>query len=144
MEFPKESPRKPRRPFRRLSLKTAIAVLVGLTAIAAIAGYLALSDGDSDKARRAASAPTQGIACPYLRQAYEASLQRDERTLRTSVETAAKAGESALDTSGQIFGRPEEVAIELEYAISMNDDAFAVATTLFDDARTACNRIGKW
>jgi hypothetical protein len=139
MEPPKEPPREPG--YR--SLKTAVGILIGLGVISAVVGYLVLS-GDGSQQPAAAPTPKRGVACPHLRKAYEQRLGGNEDAASTSVRAAARAGEAALDKSGQAFGRPEEIALELEYAISNGHAPATDVSTLLEHARDACRRLGRW
>jgi hypothetical protein len=127
-----------------LSLST-IALLAGLIGAALIAGYLWLSDGDESPSRpSAAAAPERGVACPQLREAFVHSRNGDEDGLLRSVNAAARAGERALDTSGQSFGRPEEIALELQYALSkIMSIRDRRVRTLLEQAQEACEQPGR-
>lgn len=145
MESRKEPPRRSLRRFHHPSLKTMIATLVGLGAIATIAGYLVLSDGESEDQPSPAPAPTRGAACPDLREAYEHSLEGNEVALEASVKAAARAGEAALEKSGTVFGQPEKIALELEYLLAEEPDKFSVsAREYWLHAKEACQRIRRW
>jgi hypothetical protein len=119
-----------------------IGLFVGLLVAGAVAVYLSTSDGDSG--RPATAPPKRGVACPALRDAFEQSQAGNQAAFRRSVEAAARAGEGSLDRSGQVFGRPEEIALELEYAITKRDSGTTSVPSLLNDARVVCARLGRW
>jgi hypothetical protein len=84
-----------------------------------------------------------GVACPDLREAFAYSVSGEEAATRRSVEAAARAGELALDRSGQTFGRPEEIAIELRYALAAEAPTTRTQS-LFEEARRDCTALGHW
>jgi hypothetical protein len=143
MDPRREPPGEPGQRSDRLSLKTAIAVLVGLGMIGIVVGYLAFSDRESDQPSVGDGAQ-EGVACPHLRDAYDRRLEGKETAVRGAVEAAARAGEAALDRSGQVFGRPEEIALQLEYAITEGNRAATNVSRLLENARDACIRLGQW
>lgn len=139
---PPEVPERGQRSTRILLLA------VGIVAAAAVGGYLWLS-GDDPSRETAGSlepeGPEEGVACPYLHEAFTHSQTGDAEALRQSVDAAAQAGEQALQQSGQTFGRPEEIAIELQHALTeQSEPAGEGTTTYLAEARDACGRLGRW
>jgi len=61
-------------------------------------------------------APVQGLACPNLLQASSAYARGDRVTFTEQIARAATIAEQMLQTSGQEFGRPERIALELHLA----------------------------
>jgi hypothetical protein len=120
-----------------------IAFIVGLLVAGAVAVYLWTSDGGSD--RPTAASPQRGVACPHLREAFEHSEAGNEVSARRSVDAAARAGEEALNRSGQVFGRPEEIAIELQYVLAEDSKrARKDVARYFAQAQTACEQLERW
>ena len=121
-------------------------LVVGIVAAAAVGGYLWLS-GDDPSGGTAGTPQLQGaeegVACPYLHEAFTHSQTGDAAALRQSVDAAAQAGEQALQQSGQAFGRPEEIAIEFQYSLQ-SEPAGEDTTTYLAEAREACDRLGRW
>lgn len=108
-----------------------------------VAVYLWTSGEEPD--RPVVEAPERGLACPDLREAFEQSEAGNEEALRGSVHAAARAGEQALDRSGQVFGRPEEIALELEYALTKKGGkASRDVARLMGEAEKACESQGRW
>jgi hypothetical protein len=152
---PPEVPERGRRSEGRLpwagGLQLRHVVLVaGIIAAVAIGGYLWLSGDDSSVADETADAPEsvvaeKGMACPHLYEAFTHRQAGDAEALRRSVDTAAQVSEQALQQSGQDFGRPEELAIELQYALSEDTESTAQGVVrYFDQAREACEEMGQW
>ena len=87
----------------------------------------------------------RGVACPHLHEAFTHSQSGDTGALRRSVDRAAQAGEQALQQSGQTFGRPEEIAIELQYTLTEQPDSAGAETAKYlAQAKTACQRLDQW
>jgi len=121
-----------------------MAVLAGVFVAVAVAVYLWTSDGGSD---RPAPVPHEkrGVACPALRDAFEETQAGERESFRQSVDEAVRAGEEALDRSGQVFGQPERIAIELQYALATNAGQTSTELMrLLENARSACLRLGRW
>jgi hypothetical protein len=117
--------------------------IVGLLVAGAVAVYLWTSDGGSD--RPATARPQRGVACPHLREAFEQREAGNEVALRRSVGAAARASEEALNRSGQVFGRPEEIAIELQYVLAEDSNrARKDVAMYFAKAQTACEQLERW
>jgi hypothetical protein len=58
-----------------------------------------------------------------------------------AVNQAARAAETALDTSGQLFGRPEELSLELDAAVARDPQQPESIRGLLNQALTACNEL---
>jgi len=85
------------------------------------------------------------VACPALREAFEQNQAGNDAAFRRAVDAAARAGEQALDRSGQVFGRSEEIALELRYALTEGPDRARKDGTLYlEQARKACEQLGRW
>lgn len=85
----------------------------------------------------------RGVACPHLREAFDHYRSDDRPAFVRSVETAARAGERALDRSGQRFGRPERAALELE-SVARKPGEDRERERLFELARATCGELGLW
>lgn len=121
-----------------------IALGAGLLVAAGVGGFLWASNPDSDHPR-AAPRPETGVACPGLRKAFAYHQSGNFKELRRSVATAAAAGTNALDRSGQVFGRPEEIAIELDYLLTQARSSAATdVANYFRQVRVACEHVGRW
>ena len=125
-----------------------VGIGAGIAAIIAVTGYLVFAGGDSTgrpSAETQMQETEQGVACPRLHEAFTHSRVRDAKALHRSVNAAARAGEQALDQSGQAFGRPEEIAIELQYLLAKTPKGGVnAAAEYLAQARKECERIGRW
>jgi flagellar basal body-associated protein FliL len=93
----------------------SITAVVGVLAVAAgVAAFLFLSSDPDAPIDRAA--PARGLACPDLRAAAEAYERGDDAAFDRAIAQAAEVAEQTLQTSGQVFGEPESIALELELA----------------------------
>jgi hypothetical protein len=106
-----------------------IAIFVGLVAAAAIAIFLftgreeeaALPEVPVEETASSPT-PTARLACPLLQEAEVALDAGDEEAFRAAVHEAARVAQRTLDTSGESFGPPERVAIELDFALQQDVD----------------------
>jgi uncharacterized membrane protein YccC len=129
--------------FHNPQYRSMIEVLAVLLVAAALAVYLWTSGGGPD--RPATAAPATGVACQALREAFEQNRAGNKVAARQSVDVAARAGEQALDQSGQVFGQPEKIAIELRYLLATESDrGRSQAARYLAQARQACERLGRW
>ena len=91
----------------------SITTLVGVLAVAGgIAAFLFLSSEPDLRNEPAAAA--KGLACPHLRRAAAAFENGDRDAFDQAIARAAKVAEDTLQISGQIFGEPERIALELQ------------------------------
>jgi hypothetical protein len=126
-----------------------VALVAGTIAAFAVGGYLWLAGDDSPGAGDNGDAPDpvvaeQGVACSYLHEAFTHRQAGDTDALLRSVDAAAQASEEALQQSGQEFGRPEEIAIELQHALAARPSAAEDITRFLAEAQERCERIGQW
>jgi hypothetical protein len=129
--------------FHTTAQRSAIALVAGLLLAGGVAVYLWTSDEGSD--RPATAAPERGVACPGLREAFDQNQAGNDAAFRRAVDAAARAGVQALDRSGQVFGRPEEIALELQYALTEGPDRARKDGTLYlEQAGKACEQLGRW
>jgi hypothetical protein len=90
-----------------------------------VAAFLFLSSDPVPPTDQAA--PAQGLACPNLQQAAEAYERGDRGAFEREIAEAAKIAQGTLDKSGQAFGKPERIALELELG-QINDPERLLAT----------------
>jgi hypothetical protein len=69
---------------------------------------------DQQKEQQEQPALTRGLTCPHLLQAADASGRGDRLAFSREIQAAAKVAEDTLQTSGEEFGEPERIALELE------------------------------
>jgi hypothetical protein len=116
----------------------SVGAALGILAIAGgVAAFLFLSSAP-DPATEQAS-PAQGLACPHLRAAAEAYGQGDSTSFEQSIAQAARVAEATSRTSGQVFGEPERIALELE--LSPNQRSARVER-LLELAVQGCHDLG--
>lgn len=120
-----------------LGLALAVAALGGLVYTEVVA--LGLSESEPAAEDRG----LRGVSCPHLREAFDHYRRDDKPAFVRSVETAARAGERALDRSGQHFGRPERAALELE-SVARTPGEDRERERLFELARATCGELGLW
>ena len=104
-----------------------------------IAGALFFTQEDDKPPKEPArqqAAPEQGLACPSLEQAARAHESGDRAEFEDAIERAAAVAEETLQTSGQSFGKPERLALEIEQA------APADIGELLVQAEKACSSLG--
>lgn len=127
------------RPSRDRSPSVLITAIVAIVVAAAIAGW-ALTRGEEDVADRGRSPgvpPQRGIACVEMQRAVAARASGDDVAFEQAVREAARLAERTLDVSGQIFGRPERLALELRYALGDGDEAVDASLRAAADACSA-------
>jgi hypothetical protein len=111
-------------------------LITGILVVAAAVGsFLYLTQGSDSETESAP--PARALACPYLRQAADARERQDQLEYTQSVDRAAQVAERALQKSGEVFGVPERIALELE--LSREVDVVA----LLREADNACSRLGQ-
>ena len=98
------------------SRKPVVIAVVAVATAAVVAGALLFSQQDEQPKARATSPAARGLACPYLEQAADAYDSGDHAAYEDAVAQAKDAAEGALQTSGQAFGKPERIALELGLA----------------------------
>jgi hypothetical protein len=91
----------------------SITTVVGVLAVAGgIAAFLFLSSEPDPRDGRTVA--VKGLACSYLRRAAEAFEKGDRDAFDQAIARAAEVAEDTLQKSGQVFGEPERIALELE------------------------------
>lgn len=108
-----------------------VIAVVAVVIAAAVAGSLLLNQTD-EQPKEGAAAPTNGLACPYLQQASDAYDRGDQAGYENAVAQAKDVAEGTLQTSGQSFGTPERIALEL--GLGHHDDP----TPMLEHALAAC------
>jgi hypothetical protein len=90
----------------------SVATIVGVLVVAGgVAAFLFFSK--QPEALDEQRSPRRGLACPLLRQAAEAYERDDLAKFDRTIAQAAKVAEDTLQNSGQEFGAPERIALEL-------------------------------
>jgi hypothetical protein len=115
-------------------------LLVAFIAAAAVAGQLLNRPPDE-----LTGPPERGESCPFLSAAFKARLSGDEVAFRDSVSEAARVAKASLNRSGELFGTPEKLAVELSFALS--GDQIPIAKSIdgrLDRAAESCSNLGRW
>lgn len=137
----KHAPHTPRGWLSTLSLGSKISIGAGLLAVIGLASLLLTFDGNPRDS--GTELITRGVACPHLAEANRVHKEGDEIAFAESVAEAADAAEEALDTSGQVFGRPEQVAIELRHALEQ-DAVGSVVERWLEEGKEFCTQLRRW
>jgi hypothetical protein len=82
--------------------------------------------------------PALGLTCPSLEQAAHAFDREDRVTYNQAVDQAANVAEDTLQKSGEVFGKPERIALELRLGRQER------IPELLDQAEKICSRLGQW
>lgn len=90
-----------------------IAVVGGLVVAAVVIAVLLMDSADPERAPEGETGPEQGVACPFLRDAFDEFEGGNDAAFQEAVRVAAREAELTLERSGEVFGRPEELALEL-------------------------------
>jgi hypothetical protein len=114
--------------------------LVGGVVVAAVVVAILLVDSDDPApAPRGETGPEQGIACPFLQAAFDEFEAGNEAAFAAAVKIAAREAELTLERSGQVFGRPEELALELRAELARSQSQFNNGISrLVAEAEGAC------
>jgi hypothetical protein len=125
-----------------------VALGIGLLVIlAAVLSLLlrpeSLHERDSETPAMA-QGPTQGVACVELAQAMERRARGDVDAFARAVRAASRRAQSVLDTSGQLFGRPERIALQLDAMVERLGPGHARLSRPLEQARKVCMRLGAW
>lgn len=131
---------------RGLSVRRRIFLIVAFLALAAFAVYLVIRAGDlapgNQGSARSAPRPVEGVACDHLAEANRAHAAGDRAAFAASVNAAGDAADRSLDTSGQLFGPPEEAALELRYALEDEGMDGPNVERFLREGEEACRAIG--
>jgi hypothetical protein len=114
---------------------TIRAVLGVLVVAGGVAGFLFLSSEPHPPTGQVG--PARGLACPYLRRGADAYERENRAAYDQEIARAAEVAEDTLQISGQLFGEPERIALE----ISLGNRRDASALLL--QAEVACSRVGR-
>lgn len=117
-----------------------LALVGGLVIGAVVAATLLMGAEDPESSPDAE--PVRGAVCPYLRDASEQFEVGDVTAFAETVRIAAREAELTLERSGQLFGRPEEIALRLREVLADGDEGSARA--LIGEAKRACATLGRW
>jgi hypothetical protein len=94
------------------SWMSVAAVAAALVVAGGVAAFLFFYSGLDQPPEQAA--PAQGLACPFLLRAADAYEKGDRVAFNREVARAAEVAEETLQKSGQVFGEPERIALELD------------------------------
>jgi hypothetical protein len=117
-----------------------IVVGAGLLAV----GYVVFAQLTGPEVPPPPPPPQQGLACPYIEAATEVLSNGDELLFHQDVDQAAAVANETLNRSGEIFGEPEGLAIELQYIVKTQGISSPNVAEVLDKARTACAALGRW
>jgi hypothetical protein len=132
----RKRPWLPSRPSTRGYL---IVVGAGMLAV----GYVVFAQLSGPPAPSPPPPPQRGLACPYIEAATKALANGDELVFHQDVDQGAAVANETLNRSGEIFGEPEDLAIELQYVVKTQGISSPKVGELLDKARSACAQLGK-
>jgi hypothetical protein len=118
----------------------SVAAIAGVLAVAwGLAAFLFFSSRPDTfpDTRDEQTSPRQGLACPYLRLAAEAYERGDRPTFDRTIARAATIAEDTLQESGQAFGEPERIALELDLGAEQR------LPSLLGSVDSACSNVGQ-
>ena len=128
--------REPLKDTKALRLRF-VATAAGALAVGAAVGlFLFLTEGSNRQARQ--ESPSRGVVCPYLQQAAAAYERGDSVAFNKTIERAVKIAENTLQRSGETFGEPERIALELGLGPQ------EASRKLLDKAESTCSQLGQW
>jgi hypothetical protein len=113
----------------------SMVTVIGVVAVAGGLGVFLFLNQNSDSKPEQVST-VRGLACPYLEQAADAYNRGDQVAYKQSIRQAAHIAEDTLQTSGEVFGEPERIALELDLSEGQN------AKTLLAQAQALCLKLG--
>ncbi len=94
--------------------ESIVVAVVAVLIAGGVAAALLLRPDDKQPGERAASAsPVSGLACPLLQQASDAYNSGDHAGYEAAIQEAEHIAKETLQRSGEDFGRPERIALEL-------------------------------
>jgi hypothetical protein len=123
-----------------LSNGARIGLVVGLVVVVAVAVALLAEREDPQPAlpvETTSPSPTSNLACAQLLEAEAALDAGDDVSFRAAIREAGRVARRTLDTSGEAFGAPERVAIELELSLQGDPEPESLRGTL-ERGLTAC------
>jgi hypothetical protein len=131
-------------PWRRFAARS-VPWLVTVVILGAALVQLLSVDASAPKRFAAPSPPARGVACPGLQQAEQQLEAGNDAGFVTTVRTAARAGEAALQRSGEIFGRPERLALDLASMLEGGTPPHDPdVDRLMTEIRAACRELDRW
>jgi hypothetical protein len=114
----------------------SIVTVLGVLAVAGGIGlFLFLNQNSGSKPDQVA--PVRGLACPYLQQAADAYNRGDRLAYNQAIRQAAHIAEDTLQKSGEVFGEPEHIALEIRLSHVRG------ISKLLSRAEEACSRLDR-
>jgi hypothetical protein len=96
----------------RARWRPSIVPIVGVLTVAGGVGvFLYVTHGSDSKQEHVT--PALGLTCPSLQQAADAYDRGDRAAYNQAIDQAARVAEDTLQKSGEVFGEPERIALEL-------------------------------
>jgi hypothetical protein len=86
--------------------------------------------------------PQRGLACPDIAAATNALSNGDDLVFQQDVDRAAAVANETLNRPGEIFGEPENLAIELQYVVKTQGISSPKVAELLVRMRSACTQLG--
>lgn len=121
-----------------------IAIVGSLVVAAVVVAILVFDSDDLERDTTDETGPEQGVACPFLREAFDEFEVGNDAAFAEAVRVAAREAEFTLERSGQTFGGPEELALELRAALANRRTSAARIRESLSHAEEACSQLGRW
>lgn len=123
-----------------------VTALAGGVVVGAVVIALLLFDSDGlDPAPGEGAGPEQGVACPFLHDAFEEFEIGNETAFAKALRIAARKAELTLERSGEVFGDPERIAVELNSDVTGSRTvSMAKIEKSLEDAQQACTMLARW
>jgi hypothetical protein len=134
---PKHAPRGR----RRIDSTMTVGFVTGALIAIGIAAAALLGDGQSRQGMIRSEPAQRGLACPALTEAAAAFDDGDLPAFRNAVREAARIAEQTLDTSGQLFGKPERAALDLRGTFQHEDSGEGLVGAALEEGIAACGDL---
>jgi hypothetical protein len=114
----------------------SIVTVIGVLAVAGgIGAFLLLNQNSGSNPDQVA--PALGLACPYLQEAADAYNRGDRVAYNEAISRAEQIAKGTLQTSGESFGEPERIALDL--ALSQTEHPERLLT----QAQDVCSQFAR-
>lgn len=118
-----------RPPEARTRRRSTLSVASALAFIVAVTTALALLSRETGQRAAGTAQPEEspsgsivkGVSCPHLREAATLFAADDHEGFVAAIERAGREAEDALQRDGVVFGKPEQLALELSFLVTRDE-----------------------